>query len=176
MSDTVAVALITGVVGVVGSLLTWFAARRGAAVELERIKAENHRLRVQHSEDERRHRQGTYHNLLCALMRLDTMGIGLRPASQAEFAEWLEDYHSLSEGLLLFAPQSVCEALTETRRCLLAFGEVLGTSTAGEEHFRRTYQDHRHAIRGSMKSLVDAMRRDVSAHLADGESASSPPE
>src|SRR5687767_1605875 len=95
MSDVVAVALISGGLSLLsaalGAVTTYRVNKRStdvaietaqvqtdatiktaqaqADVELEKVKAENQRLQVQHQEDERRNRQGTYQNAIAQLYR-----------------------------------------------------------------------------------------------------------
>jgi hypothetical protein len=85
MSDVVAIAIVSAgssLVGVgIGALTTYKVSLRnaettiatanaGKEVELAKIKAENHRLQLQHDEEERRNKQATYHRALTALNRI----------------------------------------------------------------------------------------------------------
>lgn len=108
MEDTVAVALITGgstaIVGVVANVLAWHAARQSKQVELARIDAESERLRREHGEVERQHRQGNYHQFLMVLNELDLLGGGYADLDQAGYEQWMPRFYSLITGLEIFAP------------------------------------------------------------------------
>src|SRR4051794_10826965 len=87
MSDVVAVGLITAASTLIGSgigaFTTYKVTKRNAETtvktaeqqtdaELQKVKAKSERLRMQHRENERRNRQGTYHRMVTYFGALDT--------------------------------------------------------------------------------------------------------
>ena len=134
MSDIVAVALISAgssLLGAsVGALTTYKVslsnskttietAKGQHEVERARIEAENERLREQHSEEERRNRQSTYHQLIDSLFELfQLMGYA---ADGKEVDKACNRYRYLHAGVVLFAPASVRQGAFEVSEI---YGEI----------------------------------------------------
>lgn len=173
MDNTVAVALITGsstaLVGVIANLLSWRAADQGRQVELARIDADTERLRLEHSEVERQHRQGNYHQFLMLLNDLDLLAGGYADLDEARYEDWMSRYYKMLIGLDIFAPRTVRDALDALDKIVEAFHEaLLGRPTEAEwlDAFRQSWRTQRPAFMIAWDSLAEAMRADVAAHLA----------
>ena len=121
MSDVVAVAAITGAVGLASNALTYRLtksqgrqnveiARRQGQVELEKSQAETERLlRCGYREAERRNRQGTYHEFI-QIATVLYQRFGNPPGPVDEFNALIDRYNELYAGAMLFAPEPVRDA------------------------------------------------------------------
>lgn len=173
MDDTVAVALITGgstaLVGAIANMLSWRTASQSRQVELARINADTERLRLEHSEAERQHRQGSYHQFLMLLNDLDLLAGGYADLDEARYEDWMSQYYKMLIGLDIFAPRAVRDALDALDKVVVAFHEpLLGLPTEGEwlDAFRQSWLTQRPTFMTAWDSLTEAMRADVAAHLA----------
>ena len=136
MSDVVAVAAITGAVGLASNALTYRLtksqgrqnveiARRQGQVELEKSQAETERLRGGYREAERRNRQGTYHEFI-QIATVLYQRFGNPPGPVDEFNALIDRYNELYAGVMLFAPEPVRDAMARANEIFIA--------TIGEGH------------------------------------------
>lgn len=173
VDNTVAVALITGsstaLVGAIANILSWRASSQSRQVELARIDADIERLRIEHSEAERQHRQGSYHQFLMLLNDLDLLAGGYADLNEARYEDWMSRYYKMLIGLDIFAPRTVRDALDALDKVVAAFHEPLlgGLDTEDEwlDAFHQSWRTQRPAFMTAWDSLADAMRADVAAHL-----------
>ncbi|MDX6672075.1 MAG: hypothetical protein QOI91_2438 [Solirubrobacteraceae bacterium] len=167
MSDLVATALITGIVGIAGSITTYFATRRQAdrqaEIALHQSSEETQRLRDDRAEAERQNRQGTYHRWITCMDRLSMMASGHRAAS--EFAEWMAEYSTTTAGVKLFAPAAVCTALDAHEEAMGAFGQDLAPQLPDAPefaaHLKKIYGQHYIKLFDAESEVMRAMRADV---------------
>lgn len=122
-------------------------------------REETERLRIQHREDERRNRQGTYHRLLAVLDRFDTFATGYAP-TDARFEEALADYNTLHGGVLLFGHESVKGAMGPITVLFEQVGAEIDES-AKVASFARAYLKRRRQIIEAQGALVAMMAEDV---------------
>ncbi len=172
MSDVFWAAIIAGSVGLIGNVTTYFTAKRGAAatvataersaaVELERIRAENERLRDQHREDERRNRQGTYHRMIAVLDRLDYYATGYPPRDE-QYDETVAEFNYLYGGILLFGPPSVTNEVGPLLQILSEVGRGMAAAEGTRaERWREAYLPRRDDFTRAQGRLVAAMHADV---------------
>jgi hypothetical protein len=136
MDPTVVVA-IAGLIGTsTGAVLSY---RAGVATARE----ETERLREQHREDERRNRQGTYHQMLALVNELLW-------ADREKMPALLERWQFVSAGVALFGAPAVVEKIRPLSR-VLAEG-----ATSADEEWREK------AI-GAAREVSAAMRDDIGA-------------
>ena len=178
MSDVVWAAAIAGAVGVAGNITTYVVSRQQAKtaiasakgqseVELEKVRAENERLREEHREAERQNRQGTYHRFLAALDRFDMMATGNTPATDAHFSELLGEYNQLYGAIRLFGAEPVRTALNPVVRLFVEVGAAMGDAEGetSAARFAEAYNPRRETIIEATAALTDAMREDITRNV-----------
>jgi hypothetical protein len=177
MSDTVAVALITGglagAAGLASGILAYRSAKsqgetnlaiagRGADVELQKITAENERLREQRREDERQQRLGSYHQLVNISTKLyRAFGDAVE---KSETEKLIEEYNWLLAGLLLYAPESVQDRAYELNDIVRDTGEALeeqDSSLSEAERWREASAPYEDMLGNAVNQLAAAMRADI---------------
>lgn len=138
--DATAVVAIAGLIGTgSGALLSY---KAGLAAS----KEETERLREQHREDERRNRQGTYHQLI-------TLVNELMWVDRTKLDDLLERWFFLSAGITLFGAPDVVE---KTR----SLSNVLAKGAEGQN------EEWREEIRLVAREVVAAMRSDIGVAAA----------
>lgn len=161
MDWTVAVTTaISAAAGLSGAALGYLGAIRQGQSETER-------QREQHREDERRHRQGVYHDLLDHYQRLLGAVHGADPMTPEQFAEWRARFIHLTNGARLFGATAVAEAVEPIVRGVAEFDGAMKFTARppGETHPGRmeycwapmAEQMHDRAL-----AMQSAMRSDVS--------------
>jgi hypothetical protein len=158
MSEVVAVGLITAGSSLFGAAIGAFTtykvslrnaeanaavAVRASEVELAKISAENERLGEQHREDERRNRQGTYHELVALVNELLW-------ADRRRVNELMARWWFINGGIALFGPAAVVEKARPLSKVLAE-----GAAEPDEEWRQRAI--------AAARELVNAMRADVGA-------------
>lgn len=159
MPDLVAVALITGTVGIAGQLLAYLGGRRHGRVEVEK-------LREQHAEEERRNRQGTYHRFLIAGEQRRGWMIGREEIDDNSYRSWRAEYDFALAGIRLFASKEVASSLDDLETVLGKMGDELGAGhgeESGKAAVRRVHRKYESVFALAENKVVEAMRRDVSA-------------
>lgn len=177
MTDTIAVALITGgltgVTGLVGGLLGYRSAKnqgavtlavsnQAAGVELQKIGAENARLREQRRADEREKRMGSYQELVDISTKLYRL-FG-EPAEESKTEPLVERYNWLLAGLLLYAPDEVerrAYALNDVIREAWTAYEEGDAALPEAERWQASSMPYRDALGDAVNDLGNAMREDV---------------
>ena len=187
MTDVVAAALIAGGVAVAGNVATVFVALRSAAtsirqtetqadVELAKVSAENERLREEHREAERQHRQGTYHRLISALDWLQAAMTRVMPIAEEDFANWWLAYQDLAGGVKLFGDSEVNRALDGINADVFIIKARVDTAPPNRSLAAKltgAFQgDLIDRYFGARESLIEAMRRDVAITERDTASPS----
>lgn len=178
MSDVVAVAAITAgstVIGTsVGAVVAYFTGKRNADtaihnanrqadVELEKMRAESTRQLDQYKEEERRNRQGTYHRLLAAFDALDGWARNPRGLGK-QYESIVSEIQLLSGGCSLFGDAAVSGALRPVMDLLADVeGESEEPSDEGQDRIRRGYSKGRDELLEAQRTLVAAMRADVTS-------------
>jgi hypothetical protein len=145
MSEVAAVAAITGGVTVMTSGITgfvaWRVSKNSSSVELGRVTAETERLNLGNREDERRHRQSTYHKFIRILIRLYQL-LGAE-VGEVEVQKISDEYNELLAGVLLFGSPSVraeADALNDVYNEIgLAFAQ--GETARPEDPFERVWSE-----------------------------------
>ena len=133
--DATAVVAVAGLVGTgSGAILSY---KAGLATS----KEETERLREQHREEERRNRQGTYHQLI-------TLVNELMWVERGNLADLLDRWFFLSAGITLFGAPEVVE---KTR----LLSNVLAEGETGQN------DEWRNKIRLAARDVVAAMRVDI---------------
>jgi hypothetical protein len=82
-------------------------AEDASRVELAKIEAENERLRREHAEPERQHRQSYYHQLITALDSFESAAVSSQTMDEEAFDQWWGVFESLAGGVELFGAESV---------------------------------------------------------------------
>lgn len=162
MSDVVAVAIITALATVPGTIAAYRVGKRSTEVELAKVDAEAERLREQHREDDRRTRRDLYHQALANLIRTDAVGVGY--GSDEEFRRLLsEDYPALLAELRVSGSPEVAKAMEDVAEVFQEIGAETGGGGQGTavQRFRRAYRPRRDRMLLARRQLVDAMRRDL---------------
>jgi hypothetical protein len=183
VSDVVAVGLITAgasiLTGAIAAIMTYKVSNRNAEttvatverqaeVELEKVKAENERLREQHREAERQNRQGTYHRLLAMFDRRDAWSRNPK-ATGKQFETLVEEFDFLHGGVLLFGDEEVIEALSSVVRLLAVIGAGRGpVEQEGRVRLREAYRHHRVELIQAQGPVIVAMRADLDRSLPRG--------
>jgi hypothetical protein len=190
MSETVAVALVSGgiagVVGLIGALLAYRSAKnqgqvslsvanQAAQVELEGMRVENERLREQRREEKRDHRQDAYHQLLDIATKLYRK-FGVR-VEQSASEDLLEEYNRLIAGLLLYAPDAVRDRAYD-------LNDIVGDAWTGvadqdssltdAEKWEKASRPHKERVADAINALVEVMRDDIVV-LVEGDRPLNPP-
>ncbi len=108
MSDVVVVAIITGAVGIVSSIATYVVGRQQAATEVAK-------LRLQHVEDGRRHRQQVYHDTLVLLDKQLEAAATLDAEAMVgrQTDTWREELRHLQAGVDLFGSDDAASAVAD---------------------------------------------------------------
>jgi len=141
--DATAVVAIAGLVGTgMGAILSY---KAGLATSKEETK----RLRDQHQEEERRNRQGTYHQLI-------TLVNELMWADRRNLNDLLDRWFFLNAGITLFGAPEVVE---KTRK----LAEVLAKGSKGQT------DEWRDEIRLAARGVVAAMRADIGVAPPPGD-------
>ena len=133
--DATVVVAIAGLIGTsAGAVLSY---RAGLATARE----ETERLREQHREDERRNRQGTYHQMLALVNELLWV-------DRKRMPELLERWQFVSAGVALFGAPAVVEKVRPLSRILAE-----GATSADEAWRTRTI--------AAAREVSAAMREDI---------------
>lgn len=132
-----------------------------ARIELEKVQAENERLRNQHREAERQNRQGTYHRFLSVLDRIDMMATGF-PGTDEQFEATVAEYNFLHGGIHLFGDERVREALGPVVEGIARAAGSASDAGSVVERFNRGYKPLRVPIIQAEFELIEAMRADIS--------------
>jgi hypothetical protein len=154
----VATAGISAASGIGGAALGFLGAIRQGQSDTER-------LRAQHIEDERRHRQGVYHDLIDHLHAFNRMA-SEDVMSEAEFAEWEPRFVHLVNGVRLFGGTSVAEAAGELLRSFALFDHYVTFAAqlpgqTFEERLLYAFQPAAENWADAGLALREAMRTDV---------------
>jgi hypothetical protein len=181
MSDVVAVALITGGASLVGAGIgayttfrisnrnaetTVQTAKQAAEVELEKIRAENERLRAQHQEGERQARKNLYTRLLAALHDLDELAQGTPSTGEVKTSS--NRVVLLHSEMLLVAPRNVSDVMSPV---IDSLGNIWRTGVAKKQdgdsrpfgaRWKEAYQENREDATSKEGKLVAAMYQDIS--------------
>lgn len=121
MTDVVAIALITGGLGVAGGAMTALVSLRTGA---QQRRAERDRLRDEHREADRRVRRDAYALLLIAIEQLDMLTSAYTPPPTLDaFHEFLAHFRAAGVAVRLVDSPAVRDARS-------AFGAVLDPSSA----------------------------------------------
>jgi hypothetical protein len=116
MSDVVAIALITGGLGLAASGITAFVSIKTGA---QQRRAERDRLHDEHREADRRTRRDAYARLLTAIEQLDMLVSAYTPPPTLDgFREFLADFRAAGVAVRLVESPAVHDARA-------AFGQVL---------------------------------------------------
>ena len=134
--DPTAVVAVAGFAGTTAAAV--LAYRAGVATARE----ETERLREQHREDERRNRQGTYHQLLALIN-------ALMWADRKSIDQLMERWYFLSAGVALFGATAVVEKV----RPLSA---VLAEGATAHDR-----DEWRNRVVAAARELANAMREDI---------------
>jgi len=190
MSETVAVALVTAgsalLVGVVGSLTTYFVSRRQsqsavatadrqAHIELEKIGAENERLREQIRDEARKSRQGTYEQFLSALNAFEEVE-WVPDLPDERIQEFWERYRSARTALELVGSDAVRAALLgdPPERRSGGLNQVLaeirieswGPRPEGRGvRWQKQFRKRRIPFQGAQGRVIKAMRNDITLDM-----------
>jgi ribosomal protein S20 len=176
MSDTILAALIAGGVGVVGSITTFLATRSQAktaiktveshaSVELQKVEAENERLRQQHRETERSHRQGTYHRLLANLDQQALMASDLE-ASPERYDEIVKDFYFLTAAVNLFGADPVRDAMQDVIEVLGRMGSAIARESGSPlDGHRSVYPRFADELAARELPMIEAMRADIATGI-----------
>lgn len=151
--------VIVAAFGIVGTVLNGVLSGRSARAAAEE---ETERLRLQHQEDERQHRQGTYHRTLAAFNAMDAWARNLS-ATIEEYEAISAEFTFLHGGCHLFGDQDVIDAFDPITE-LLYMGANEPEALPGEpqvERWRRGYKRYRNQLIAAQGDLVRAMRADV---------------
>jgi hypothetical protein len=132
----------------------------------EQIEAENERQLAQHREDERQHRQGTYHALVIADRRLtDAIRFGIGDAQEA-----MNSFSDLGNGVQIFGTESVKAATTEILASYVyVFREArkrAGDRNPTLEEIRTVFVEQEERLGSARKALLEAMSEDVAVSEA----------
>jgi hypothetical protein len=109
MSDwaLVAAAGVTGVAAVIGGGIGYLTARRQTEVELQRISAENERLKLAHGEEHLRHRQAVYHDFLDTAFKFHQARGDVDPFSTPdEYRQWAHLFEHRLTAVSLFGTEA----------------------------------------------------------------------
>jgi hypothetical protein len=147
-----------------------FAARFQRDTSLAETNAATERLRIEHAETERSHRQGVYHQFLTLIERQDATMMGFAPLSEELFRDWLSQYYAIHQGMSLFGAQSVRDALTPLADMLDEEGaeaRIIAKQTGEPFHeaIRAPYAARRNETFERMDELREAMRVDVAPEV-----------
>ena len=190
MSDVVAVGLITAgsslVAASIGAVTTYFISKRNsetaiataerqAEVELEKVEAENRRLREEYREGERLARKDLYTRLMAAFHDVDELG-QRRPTWQ-EVKDASNRIVLLHSEILLVGPEPVAEAIGPVIDALSAVWQEASTTgpTNGDtseewgKRWHAAYTKAREEISSLEGKLVVAMTSDISLTDASPE-------
>lgn len=159
MSDVVAVGLITGLVGLAGSFVTYLVARHQGDVELRKVKTE-------HAEARRAERQQVYREML-TLIR-ERRYLVDRPSLTAEQATELRTRLNDAESAVgILGSPAVAEAVAAYQEVMLKMGaeakRLLDESpdaTIGER-LGRAWKKYESDAIAAERAVVAAMRDDV---------------
>ncbi len=177
MSETIAVALITGgltgITGLCGGLLGYRSAKnqgavtlavsnQAAGVELQKIGAENARLREQRRADAREKRMGSYQELVDISTKIYRL-FG-ESVEKSRIEPLVERYNWLFAGLLLFAPDEVEDrayVLNDVIRDAWAKYEEADPAQTEAERWRLASKPYEDALGNALNDLGFAMRKDI---------------
>jgi hypothetical protein len=169
MNDWATVAIALGPAGITG-LVGYYAAKFARDSSKEETRAATERIRLEHAEAMRSHRQTVYHDFLTLLERHNLMMFGFAPRDQHLYEEWLDKFYAQYHGLHLFGAQGVRDALGALVDVLTAAGsEALGGAPEDQplevEHMVSVWPRHMEAFAEVTADLTIAMREDVAAGL-----------
>jgi hypothetical protein len=161
MDDVVATALITGAVGVSGSVATYFATKKqaegtiGAAqqqseVERERIQSELDRLRLEQEEPHLQHRQVVYHEYL-------------------DICNVIHEAYAAPSGLTIPVLQDLERKMEHCFNGVALFGTAQAFNEAGVLdgaiktgiNAKQFAAQHEQSYQDAVARLIDAMRKDT---------------
>lgn len=161
MSDVVAVGIITGLVGLAGSVVTYLIARHQADAEMAK-------LRAQHTEDERRHRQGIYHQLLELLMNREKAIDNLDALPVEEATQFGDQLNHLQAAVRLFGAKDVATAVAiyqaVTGQIVVEANKKNVTDATGIAQIAKGLAK---PLRDAQELVVQAMRADILGDAAD---------
>jgi hypothetical protein len=188
MSDVVAVALITGGFALVANLLTYRVTKRQGQnnvaiaqhqsdIELQKVEAENERLRNEYRESERQNRQGTYHEFIKVATML-YQRFGGTPGFTTDLNALIDRYNALYAGVMLFAPEPVRDSMAGANSIFESLiaeaqpktrepeeGEDLETwwRNAGIPAWVEASTPRKQAFHDALGLLNEEMRKDITA-------------
>jgi hypothetical protein len=169
MSDTATVLIAIGPAAIT-ALVAYFAARFQRDTSKAETEATTLRIRIEHDEAKRSHRQGVYHNFLILLVELAGMMKGFAPLDEARLQGWLASFYAQSQGLQLYGAQGMRDALTPLGG---AIGEALVEAEKGDkrlplyERMKVAYGRHEGEIVVATIELTEEMREDVAPEMVD---------
>lgn len=152
----------------VTGFVAWFGARYQRDTSLAETDQATLRLRVEHAENERQHRQGVYHDFLKLLNAQDAMMSGWAPLDEQRYNEWLGAHYALFQGIHLFGDQLVRDALSPLTALLSEVGGEAGRgdpSVPFHERMKSAYLKRRAEIIVAEAGLTEAMRACVAAEI-----------
>jgi len=159
MADWTTITTAIGTSSVTG-VVAWYGTRKAAESTNRQTEAELERLRTQHHEDERRNRQGTYHDFLTADERLWIL-LQIEDAGDAEMEELTKlfpRWRHLANGVRLFGAPAVAGKMKGLMDTLEALVHEMGATDRDRVAiFRAAGPD----VRAQRAGLLEAMREDV---------------
>lgn len=162
MKDTVAIAMITGGVGIFSNAMLWLAGRRTAGVELRRIAAEAERLRRQHEEVDRHYRRDVYHEMLFSVQKLNLLAGGYSDSTRDAYDKWLSDFYDVYAKVDLAAPREVRDAMAALDARLEAYhAAIMATPGDYDDAVYTAWVNHREAVMDATEELTSLMRADL---------------
>jgi hypothetical protein len=153
---TLGAAAIAGSAGLGSGLgaarIAYLTGKRQSAVELERIRAENDRLRTQHQEEHLRHRQAVYHDFLDSAHRFHQDAGGTEPlAKPAEAQEWMREFEHRLMAVCLFGTEVAWKA---AQRLADVIGDAMEAAPAYEGTIEQRFLE-------VWQEVIEAMRVDT---------------
>jgi hypothetical protein len=167
VSDWATVAIAVGPAAITGTV-AYFAARFQRDTSKAETEAATLRIRIEHSEAERQHRQGAYHDFLILLEQQAAMMSGFAPLDEAKFQEWIGSFYAQYQGLHLFGAQEVRNALRPLIDAINMAGKEADEgdrSLPFFERMRTAWGRHGEEIVAATDGLTEAMRADVAPEL-----------
>jgi hypothetical protein len=172
MSEVATVAAILGGVtstGITG-LVTWRVSKNSSSVELVKVAAENHRLRYDDREEERRNRQSTYHQFLDVLTLLfQILGSETDTVRRREIGD---RYNHLFSGVILFGPPKVRKGAIDLHAVYQKIWKELDREESENpdktdpERWRDATAGLKNQFSTRFRDMVDLMHEDVTQGIA----------
>jgi hypothetical protein len=171
--DWAQVALAVGPAAVAGSV-GYFGARLQAATAIHQATMETKRLGIGFQEEERRNRQGTYHQFLAVLARHDMMLTGYDLLTPDSYRGWVGEFYFLRAGMDLFGTLAVRDAMGPLTDVLGTIGQEVMDGDKERPFLDRlieAYERHREDAHRAEVILTEAMRADVGRNPAKDDTS-----